>query len=161
MKANYNLSDLQLSPYARYSSLDLDSTSDKNTLWKTGIEANMGIFGAYLAYGETNKEGGNVGIDASSDTGMDDHWRVTLSTVNDASAIYASVNAQVTDKINLALKYSNLDARSQSTSKDQNEVYGQVSYKLSNNLNTYLRLGKYENDKNTTNMGRAHIQYTF
>ena len=47
------------------------------------------------------KRGGTVGVDASSDSGMDDHWRVTLSGISDASVIYTSVNAQVTEKINL------------------------------------------------------------
>ena len=41
--ANYEVSQLKLNPYARYSSLDLDSSDDKNTLWKTGIDAGYGI----------------------------------------------------------------------------------------------------------------------
>ena len=40
-------------------------------------------------YGETNEEGGTVGVDASSDSGMDDHWRVTLSGEKDASVVYS------------------------------------------------------------------------
>jgi hypothetical protein len=168
LAGNYDLSDLKLSPYARYSSLDLDSTSDKNTLWKTGIQANLGIFGAYLAYGETNEEGGTVGLDASSDSGMDDHWRVTLSGISDASAIYASVDAQVTDKVNIALKYSDIDVGANSNDLDQNEIYVQTKYKMSSNLSTYLRLGQLEktnyygaNDDLKSNMGRLHVEYSF
>jgi hypothetical protein len=169
LAGNYELSDLKLSPYARYSSLDLDSTSDKNTLWKTGIQANLGIFGAYLAYGETNKDGGAVGLDGSSDSGMDDHWRVTLSGIKDASAIYASVDAQVTDKVNVALKYSDIDVGDKNTDKnDQNEIYLQTKYAMSSNLSTYVRFGQYEvnnyygaNDDLKSTMGRLHVEYSF
>ena len=168
LTGNYTIDSLKLNPYARYSSLNLDSSDDKNTLWKTGIQANLGIFGAYLAYGETNEEGGTVGTDASSDSGMDDHWRVTLSGINDASAIYASVDTQVTDKINVALKYSEIDAGTNSNSEDQNEIYVQTAYKMSKNLSTYVRLGQFEVDKFYTdgsdlksNIGRVHVQYSF
>jgi hypothetical protein len=168
LTGNYTIDSLKLNPYARYSSLNLDSSDDKNTLWKTGIQANLGIFGAYLAYGETNEEGGTVGTDASSDSGMDDHWRVTLSGINDASAIYASVDTQVTDKINVALKYSEIDVGSNSNDLDQNEIYIQTAYKMSSNLSTYVRLGQFEVDKFYTdgsdlksNIGRVHVQYSF
>lgn len=168
LTGNYDIADLKLNPYARYSSLDLDSSDDKNSLWKTGIQANLGIFGAYLAYGETDKEGGTVGLDASSDTGMDDHWRVTLSGISDASAIYASVDAQVTEKVNVALKYSGIDVGANSNDLDQNEIYVQTKYKMSSNLSTYLRLGQLEktnyygtNDDLKSNMGRLHVEYSF
>lgn len=164
----YTIDELKLAPYARYSSLDLDSSNNDNTLWKTGIQANLGIFGAYIAYGQTNEEGGTVGTDASSDSGMDDHWRVTLSGISDASAIYASVDTQVTDTVNVALKYSGIDVGSNSNDVDQNEIYAQVAYKMSKNLSTYARLGQLEKDNFYTDgsdlestIGRLHVQYSF
>ena len=164
----YTIDELKLAPYARYSSLDLDSSNNDNTLWKTGIQANLGIFGAYIAYGQTNEEGGTVGTDASSDSGMDDHWRVTLSGISDASAIYATVDTQVTDTVNVSLNYSGIDAGSKSNSEDQSEVYAQVAYKMSKNLSTYARLGQLEKDNFYTDgsdlestIGRLHVQYSF
>ena len=168
IKGDFTIDELILAPYARYSSLDLDSTDDKNTLWKTGIQANLGIFGAYIAYGQTNEEGGTVGTDAYSDSGMDDHWRVTLSGISDASAIYATVDTQVTDTVNVSLNYSGIDAGSKSNSEDQSEVYAQVAYKMSKNLSTYARLGQFEvdnyygaNDDLESTIGRLHVQYSF
>ena len=168
IKGDYAINELKLAPYARYSSLDLDSSNNDNTLWKTGIQANLGIFGAYIAYGQTNEEGGTVGTDASSDSGMDDHWRVTLSGISDASAIYASVDTQVTDTVNVALKYSGIDVGSNSNDVDQNEIYAQVAYKMSKNLSTYARLGQLEKDNFYTDgsdlestIGRLHVQYSF
>ena len=168
LTGNYTVDQLKLNPYARYSSLNLDSSDDKNTLWKAGIQANLGIFGAYISYGETDEEGGTVGTEASSDSGMDDHWRVTLSGISDASAIYASVDTQVTDKINVALKYSGINVGSNSNDLDQNEIYIQTAYKMSSNLSTYVRLGQLEKDNFyadgsdlKSNMGRVHVQYSF
>ena len=165
----YVIEQLKLNPYARYTSLDLENTDKKNTLWKTGIQANYGIFGAYVAYGKTNKEGGQVSVDASSDAGMDDHWRVTLTGISDASALYAAVDTQVTDKINVALKYSDIDTGSKSNATDHSEIYVQGTYKMSNNLSTYLRLGQYKVDNFYTadnsdlksNIGRLNVQYSF
>ena len=168
IKGDFTIDELTLAPYARYSSLDLDSTDDKNTLWKTGIQANLGIFGAYIAYGQTNEEGGTVGTDASSDSGMDDHWRVTLSGISDASAIYATVDTQVTDTVNVSLNYSEIDVGSKSNDIDQNEIYAQVAYKMSKNLSTYARLGQLEKDgfyndgsDLDSTIGRLHVQYSF
>lgn len=163
----YVIEQLKLNPYARYTSLDLENTDKKNTLWKTGIQANYGIFGAYVAYGKTNKEGGQVSVDASSDAGMDDHWRVTLTGVKDASALYASVDTQVTDKINFAIKYSGMNTHA--AAQDQREIYVQGAYKMSNNLYTYLRLGELKVDNFYTadnsdlksKMGRLHVEYSF
>ena len=165
----YVIEQLKLNPYARYTSLDLENTDKKNTLWKTGIQANYGIFGAYVAYGKTNKEGGQVSVDASSDAGMDDHWRVTLTGISDASALYAAVDTQVTDKINVALKYSGIDTGSKSNATDHSEIYVQGTYKMSSNLSTYLRLGQLKVDNFYTadnsdlksNMGRLNVQYSF
>ena len=169
LTGNYIIEQLKLNPYARYTSLDLENTDKKNTLWKTGIQANYGIFGAYVAYGKTNKEGGQVSVDASSDAGMDDHWRVTLTGISDASALYAAVDTQVTDKINVALKYSGIDTGSKSNATDHSEIYVQGTYKMSNNLSTYLRLGQYKVDNFYTadnsdlksNIGRLNVQYSF
>ena len=161
LTSKYDVSNITLNPYARYSSLNLDSSDKDNTLWKVGTEAQMGIFGAYLAYGETNEEGGETALDYSSDTGMDDHWRVTLTGISDASVVYASVNAQVTDKVNLALKYSDLNAGSMSNDKDQDEVYAQASYQMSKNFTTYVRGGVYDYNGDSSNMGRVHMQYNY
>jgi hypothetical protein len=160
-KAKFDVAGIQMNPYARYSSINFDNYSKDNTLWKVGTDAQMGIFGAYVAYGQTNEEGGETGLDYSSDTGMDDHWRVTLTGISDASVVYASVNTQVTDSVNVSINYSDLNAGSMSNDKDQNEIYGQASYQMSKNFKTFARLGQYDYDGDTSNMGRLHMQYSF
>ena len=160
-KAKFDVAGVALNPYARYSSIDIDNYAKDNTLWKIGTDAQMGIFGAYVAYGQTDEEGGETGLDYSSDTGMDDHWRVTLTGISDASVVYASVNTQITDTVNFSINYSDLNAGSMSNDKDQSEIYGQAKYKMSKNFYTFARLGQYDNDGDTSNMGRLHMQYSF
>ena len=160
-KAKFDVAGVALNPYARYSSIDIDNYSKDNTLWKIGTDAQMGIFGAYVAYGQTDEEGGETGLDYSSDTGMDDHWRVTLTGISDASVVYASVNTQVTDSVNVSINYSDLNAGSMSNDKDQSEIYGQASYQMSKNFKTFARFGQYDYDGDTSNMGRLHAQYSF
>lgn len=166
LAAKYNVGDVNLAPYARYTSLDLDNSSLDNKLWKIGMRANMGIFGAHLGYGQTDEEGGLVGLDLSSDTGYDEHWNVYLSNKADSSVVYASIDAQVMPKLNVALKYSNLDDDKQAA-QDEEEIYTQVTYNMSKNLTTYVRFGQYEVDnfkddkKLDSTRGRVHIQYSF
>jgi hypothetical protein len=155
-------SELEVSTFARYSALNKESDDNKNSLWKVGTALKSGIFGAFVAYGETNKEGGTVGIDEGSDVGFDEHWSVTLTGINDASTLYASVNAQVLPKLNLALKYSDLQAGTNSTSVDQNEIYAQATYKMFANLKGYVRLGQYDKEGNEkATRGRVNIEYKF
>lgn len=177
LSAAYKVGNVKLAPYARYTSLSVDSNklendslNKDNSLWKVGLKANMGIFGAYIAYGETDKDGGQVALDGSATTGFDEHWTVTLTGISDASVLYAAVDAQVTDKINLALKYSDMDTSATSAYyaggdivADQSEVYVQGVYQMSPNFMTYVRFGQKDVDGNSEDqtIGRLHMQYSF
>lgn len=159
LAASYSVSDVELSPFARYSSLDLDTATTDNSLWKAGISASVGIFGAHLSYGETDKEGGIVGVDVSSTTGFDEHWNVTLSNNADADALYAGVSAQVLPTVGLELNYSSMDKNS---GNDESEVYGQITYDMSSNFSTFVRFGTYEVDGSPdVTAGRLQVSYTF
>jgi len=161
--ASYNVSSVALSSFARYTALDLENSDADNKLWKVGIAANMGIFGAHVSYGETDEEGGVVSTDYSAGTGFDEHWRVTLSDISDASTLYAGIDAQVTEKIKVALNYSDLDAGDMSNAQDQSEIFGQVTYNHAKNLMTFVRFGQLDADRNDEKetMGRVHVQYSF
>ncbi len=160
LNASYNVSDVKLSPFARYSSLDLDNVSTDNALWQLGLSADMGIFSGFVAYGESDDEGGNVYIDSGSATNMDYHWRVTADGSADTEYLYAHVTADVTDKINLGLFYSEADY---TTGDDVNEVYAQVKYQMSSNFATYVRFGELsvDNTDEDGSMGRLHVEYSF
>jgi hypothetical protein len=168
LSASYDIDGLNLSPYARYSSLDLDDSSADNVLWKIGLNATLGIFDGFIAYGETDEEGGVTALDYSADTGMDPHWRVTLTGISDADALYASIGAQVLPSLHLSLNYSGIDVGSDSNvDGDLEEVYGKVTYDMSKNFTTYVQFGQYTadnedgNDDIDSTIGRVHVQYSF
>jgi len=161
VSGNFDLGSVSLSPFARYSSLDLDAASNDNALWQLGLGAKMGIFSAFAAYGESDDEGGVVYIDSGSKTNMDYHWRVTAEGQADAAYTYIHATADVTEKVNVGLFYSDADYDG-TNDNDQNEVYGQVKYKMSNNFTTYVRYGQLDVDGSSkANMGRVHVQYSF
>lgn len=159
LTASYNVAEYAFNTFARYTALDLENSDNDNSLFKIGVSATRGIFGAAIAYGETDKEGGLVGFKSITDTGMDEHWRVTLSGEKDASVVYASVNAQVTPKLNVALKYSDMERGSNQT--DLNEIYVQTTYNMSKNLMTYVRFGQLDDEDDKSTSGRLHVQYSF
>lgn len=160
LEASYDVGAVKLSPFARYSSLEVDGSSTDNSLWQLGLGANIGMFNAFLAYGESDKDGGVVYIDSGAKTNMDYHWRVTADGSADTEYLYAHVDADVTDKINVGLFYSEADY---DTANDVSEVYVQAKYKVASNLNTYVRLGDLDVDNSDEDgtMGRINVQYSF
>eukprot|EP01029_Cantina_marsupialis_P014013 TRINITY_DN3101_c0_g1_i1.p1 TRINITY_DN3101_c0_g1~~TRINITY_DN3101_c0_g1_i1.p1 ORF type:complete len:399 (-),score=129.27 TRINITY_DN3101_c0_g1_i1:247-1443(-) len=168
LNASYDVASVKLSPFARYSELDPDAdglvqsvTGDEDQkLWQLGLTAEMGIFEGFVAYGESGSNGGLVYLDSGSATNMDYHWRITANGSADAEYLYVHATADVTDKINLGLFYSEADF---DTANDQEEVYVQAKYQMSKNFATYVRLGDYDIDNNDEDgaMGRLHVQYSF
>ncbi|MGB7401827.1 MAG: porin [Arcobacter sp.] len=164
LAGSYDVSGVNLSSFARYTSLDLDNSSQDNSLWQLGLSASKGIFSVFAAYGETDKEGGKVSIDSSAKTNMDYAWRVTASNDADAAYTYIGGDVDVTKKVNLGLFYSNANygSHSRTDAKDLTNIFGQVKYKMSKNLVTYVRYGTLETKGEGTGMvGRLNIQYSF
>lgn len=176
--AAFDLGAANLEAFARYSVLELDKNvadalragKEDNSLWKIGVSGSMGMFGAHLMYGKTDKDGGTVGVLNGTTTGFDEHWNVTLDNQADTDVLFVGVDAQVTDKINLALNYSAMDAGKDNADgeRDESEIYGQVTYDHAANLSTFVRFGQYEVDYDASNkkdeettIGRVQVQYTF
>jgi len=174
-KANFDLGGATLSAMARHTELDLDTAplaiqmDNSLTQLKLGVKA--GIFGGSIAYGWTDSEGGIAAEDNDATTGFQG-WGLNLNGVADADLLKLNVNAQVTDTVNIALNYNILDrndniALGRITDIKDKEYYTQVTYNMSKNFSTYLRLGQvnYDNvgltavDKGTR--GRIQIAYTF
>ncbi|WP_164970264.1 major outer membrane protein [Halarcobacter ebronensis] len=176
VNGSFDLGAVKLSPFARYSQLDPDSDSNANTLiglmsdaananedqklWQLGLTAEMGIFEGFVAYGESGNNGGLVFLDSGSATNMDYHWRVTADGSADTEYLYVHATAQVTDKINVGLFYSEADYK---TANDVDEIYGKVSYQMSKNFSTYVQFGELsvQNSDEDGSMGRLNVQYTF
>lgn len=164
LNSNFKFADISISPFARYTSLDLDKSSKDNSLWQIGLIAKKGIYSLFTAYGQTNKEGGNVSVDTSAKTNMDYAWRITASNDADAKYFYISTNANVTATTNLGIYYSSADYGNDSReeAKDLTNIYGQIKYKMSKNLSSYLRYGTLRTKGDGTGtVGRLNIEYSF
>ena len=162
--ASFELGAVTLEPAIRYTEQGFEvetSSNDERSTFKLSLGATMGMFDAFLAYGESGKDGGVDIDDNASDTAFDEHWRIALKTEADSEIFYANVGAQITDELHVALKYSDLDGKPASVT-DKDEIYTQITYKMSSNLTTYVRLGELDVEgKEKENMGRLHVQYSF
>ncbi|QNM90555.1 major outer membrane protein [Aliarcobacter cryaerophilus] len=170
---------------ARYVQLALDSEveknlgldDDKNSMFRFAVDGKFSIVNARLAYTQTGKDGGLTAVDQDAkNTSLG--WFISSNGIADAKYFQVALGADILDNLNFTAHYGNLKADG---SKDitlntalvgpdldlkQQEVYGQLTYKMSKNLNTYLRYGKYEQkvdgDKVVNqNAGRLQVAYTF
>ena len=160
LDASFELGAVTLEPSVRYSDQDTDNSNNEIDTLKLGLGATVGMFDAFVGYGKTGKNGG-VNIDGNTgDTAYDEHWRIALDDQADSDILYVNAGAQITDELHVALKYSALDQPAGSA--DEDEVYTQLTYKMSSNLTTYVRLGQYDVDgSEKEDMGRLHVQYSF
>lgn len=173
--AKFDLDSVKLSVGARHTEIDLDKenslsldSKDDHSLTKINLGAKMGIFGAKLAYGWTDSEGGYAALDNDAKTGMLG-WNLSLNGVDDATFLMTAVDAQVLPSLNLALKYNVLDKDKTSTRSEEKdtELYLQASYQMSKNFGGYIRFGEVELEDavgtkdNDGTVGRLQVQYSF
>lgn len=177
--AKFDISDVKLSIGARHTEIDLDkkntfTTADgyKNdhSLTKINLGAKMGIFGAKIAYGWTDSEGGAAALDNDAKTGMN-AWNLNLNSIADATFLKTAIDAQVLPSLNLALNYNVLDKdKGDARKKDltDKELYLQATYQMSKNFGGYIRFGQAEFEDGQDNgkdndgtVGRLQVQYSF
>ncbi|MCT7495478.1 major outer membrane protein [Aliarcobacter cryaerophilus] len=150
----------------------------KNDMFRFAVDGKFSIVNARLAYTMTGKNGGLTALDQDAkNTSLG--WAITSNGAADANYFQAALGADILDNLNFTLHYGNIKAKDQTnTTKSlalhslQNykaqEVYGQLTYKMSKNLTTYLRYGTYEEKTVSTgdkskdqNRGRIQVAYTF
>ncbi|WNL12862.1 major outer membrane protein [Aliarcobacter cryaerophilus] len=157
---------------ARYVNLKLDNEvasgdDRKNSMFRLAVDGKVSIVNARLAYTQTGKDGGLTAVDQDAkNTSLG--WFITSNGVPDAKYWQAALGADILDNLNFTLNYGNLktDLDNSPVEFKLQEVYGQLTYKMSKNLTTYLRYGTFEekinSDKNIDqNAGRLQVAYTF
>ena len=156
-----------------YTDLDIDNdymatlNDDRSTL-KAYVSGSAGIVSAKLTYAKTDDNGSGslhslAGYSASAEAASEFLlWQVGSATKADLDIWALDVSAAVTDKITLRAAYA--DGEYDGTQKDNqdiSEILGQVSYKMSSNLNTYIRYSEKEDGTTDTQRGRIEIAYSF
>ncbi|QKJ27836.1 major outer membrane protein [Aliarcobacter cibarius] len=172
--------DAKIGLEARYVTLDLSNNNrsplsgleDSNSMFRLAADGKFSIVNARLAYTQTGKDGGLTALDQDAkNTSLG--WAITSNGVADAKFWQAALGADILDNLNFTLNYGNL--KSKDTNKavliqdiKAEEVYGQLTYKMSKNLSTYLRYGTYTEKEYDSgdkvmdqNRGRIQVAYTF
>ncbi|MBL3519744.1 major outer membrane protein [Arcobacter lanthieri] len=164
---------------ARYVQLTLDDKvvgngEDKNAMFRVGVNGKFDIVNAKVVYVSTDKKGGLTALDQDAKNATLG-WAITSNGVANADYWQAALGADILDNLNFTVNYGNLKAKETNnanilaiTDVKAQEVYGQLTYKMSKNLTTYLRYGTYEQKVNSTgvkefdqNRGRIQVAYTF
>ncbi len=174
---------------ARYVNLTLNNkaqraatlTSDDNSMIRLAVDGKFSIVNARLAYTMTDKDGGLTALDQDAkNTSLG--WFITSNGVADADYFQGALGVDILDNLNLTAHYGYLKADKAGAGKTtlntltrpalvngdlkQQEVYGQLTYKMSKNLSTYLRYGNFEQKYGGTknidqDAGRLQVAYTF
>ncbi|WP_323588644.1 porin [Aliarcobacter butzleri] len=147
---------------------------DSNSLAKIALTGNVGIVNAKVAYAKTDKDGGITSLDKDSETALLG-W--SLHTVGKADADYwqGVLGVNILDNLNLSANYGNLQYKATNLANaadvEEEEVYAQLTYKMSKNLSTYVRYGTYtrettsvagvKTENNDDTRGRIQVEYTF
>ena len=166
-KSEFDLSGVKLGVDARYASLDADDLDTDNNIAKIALTAKAGIVNAKVAYATTDEEGGVTGLDSDAVTVLKG-WN--LNTLGKADADYwqAVAGVDILSNLNLSANYGNLQYVASNADMEEEEVYCQLTYKMSKNLSTYVRYGTYTKENTTTDVqsidatgGRLQVAYTF
>ena len=136
-----------------------------NSLAKLTLTANAGIFGGKASYGKTGKEGGLTALDNDATTTLL-AWGVTANNKADADFYHLQAGVDILPELNFALNYAVVDYTAEDSvtknannnvtnwtekSVEEEEFYGQLTYKMSKNLVSYVRYGVFTQDTSTHN----------
>ncbi|WP_141051871.1 major outer membrane protein [Aliarcobacter cryaerophilus] len=146
-----------------------------NGMFRLAVDGKFSIVNARLAYTKTDKEGGLTALDQDAkNTSLG--WNITSNGYADADYFQAALGVDILDNLNFTAHYGNLSSDTQSATAKffgiddtkAEEIYGQLTYKMSKNLSTYLRYGNYEEKVKSTgvksvdqDIGRLQVAYTF
>lgn len=168
-KAAFDVESIKLGADARWVSVDLDNDDTDNTLAKIVLTADAGLVDAKVAYATTDKEGGTTALDNDATTTLLG-WTITSNGKADADYWQAVLGFDILSNLNLSANYGNIQYVDGTDDLEEEEVYAQLLYKMSKNLNTYVRYGTYTKetttagvttDDNDDTRGRLQVEYTF
>jgi len=158
---------------------------DDDTLTKLTLTGKVNIINAKIAYGVTGKKnytkdgftGGLTAFDNSAKTTMEG-WNTTINGKRDAKYLQTTLGVDIINDLNLSVNYNSINYKTPDLDPTENgyeikleekELYGQLTYKMSKNLSTYIRYGTYKNNIKDNDKvkiyddkrGRLQVAYTF
>lgn len=170
--------DAKIGLEARYVNLKLDNEivkgdDRKNSMFRLAANGKVSIVNARLAYTQTGSNGGLTAVDQDAEnTSLG--WGISSNGIENAKFYQGTIGVDILDNLNLSANGGYLKSKENSQvvvageKKDYKakEGFAQLTYKMSKNLNTYVRYGKFiqkEDAEKTRNENRGRIQvaYTF
>lgn len=156
--AKVEMGDTTISPYARYTSADVENVTADQSLLKVGANLKSGIFGAGLGYGTTDEQGGWVTFDKDASANIQG-WNISLLGNADADLVKANVSIDALESLSLSVNYTTMDV----AGVESNEAYIVSKYNLSSSFSTTIKVGQVDSDTYTDkrNVGRADFLWLF
>jgi len=156
---------------AEYTEVELDAISaNEYSTAKAYISAKVGIVSAKVSYAKTGDDGSgsidsfagstvtsNFSTETPSEYLM---WNVGTAGRADFDMFAVDASVAVTPKISLRAAYV-AGEQGNAANNDVTEALGQISYKVSKNLNTYVRYADVEDQGSDYTRGRVEVKYTF
>ena len=145
---------------AEYTERDLDANNDDLSTTKAYVSTKVGIVSAKLSYAATGDKGSgslDQGLEGASEALL---WNIGTKGRADYDAITIDASVAITPAISLRAAYL---AGEQGTgaNNEVTETVGQISYKVSKNLSTYVRFADVEDQGVEFNRGRVEARYSF
>lgn len=147
----------------RYVSLDasdIDKSLKDNSLLRAAVNGKVGIVNARLAYSVTDDKGGITALDKDAQNASLG-WNTHTLGKADAKFLQATLGVDILDNLNLSVSYNDLEYDDAGTKKDEDEYFAQLTYKMSKNLDGYIRYGQYDDGSKDQNAGRLQVNYKF
>ncbi|APW64674.1 hypothetical protein LPB137_01860 [Poseidonibacter parvus] len=141
---------------------------DRSTL-KAYVAGNVGIVSGKLIYAKTGDNGSGsidsqvstAGLEAPAEYLL---WNLGTSFKSDMEIYGVDASVAVTPKLSLRAAYVEGEVGSLA-GKEVYEALGQISYKVSKNLNTYVRYAEFDsngvNNSADGQRGRVEVKYSF
>ena len=159
---------------AEYTEVELDGTpSDEYSTVKAYASTKIGMVSTKVTYAKTGDQGsGSIDSFAgdAKTSGFSTEtpsefllWNLGTAGQADMEVIALDASIALTDKISLRAAYADGEIGT-GTEKDVNETLGQISYKMSSNLNTYVRYSSFDNsgsDDKDSERARIEVAYSF
>ena len=152
---------------AEYSETDVDGSSNDYSTAKAYVSAKVGIVSAKLSYAATGDNGsgslhavaGTYGnsVETPAEALL---WNVGTAQRADYDAFTIDASVAITPAISLRAAYL-AGEEGNTANNDVTEALGQISYKVSKNLNTYVRYADVDDMGSEYTRARVEARYSF
>jgi len=160
LKADASISMVKVG--AEYTETEMDGSSAEYTTAKAYASAKVGIVSAKLSYAATGDNGSGslhsvaggaaAGLETPAEALL---WNIGTSGRADYDALTIDASVAITPAISLRAAYLSGE-QGTGANNEVTETVGQISYKVSKNLNTYVRFADVEDQGVDEAAGDAH-----